>query len=103
MADKDLTQIGSITNTTASEATVRLPVVSDSNDVILLYEFPKKKTARIEFPAKPGREPYKINPAVTFTVDVDRQILRFIAEVPVGQWLALGWGWHMFDVDMLLL
>ena len=57
----------------------------------------------MEFTAKPGKPAYPINAAMTFAVDVEKQILRFIAEVPVGQWLALGWGWHMFSIDMLLL
>jgi hypothetical protein len=29
--------------------------------------------------------------------------MTYRAEVPVGQWLAIGWGWHMFDVDMFLM
>ena len=56
----------------------------EQNDVLKLYKMEPHKTARIEIPAKPGKPAYAINPAVTFAVDVDKQMLRFIAEVPKG-------------------
>jgi DOMON domain len=28
--------------------------------------------------------------------------LNFEAEVEPGTWLSVGWGWHMFDCDMVL-
>lgn len=29
--------------------------------------------------------------------------MDFALEVEPGMWLSLGWGWHMFDVDMVLV
>lgn len=60
-----------------------------------------KKLARIEFPPKKNKPDYPHpNPAVTFSFTPHTRTLHFRAEVPTGTWLSLGWGWHMFDVDM---
>ena len=73
------------------------------NNVLDQYHFDETNSFRIEIPAKPGKPSYKVNPAITFGLDIESQVLKFKAEVPVGKWLALGWGWHMFDIDMVLL
>jgi hypothetical protein len=62
-----------------------------------------RNLARIEFPAKEGKPAYEINPAMTFGVDIPTMTMTYRAEVPNGMWLAIGWGWHMFDVDMFLM
>ena len=40
---------------------------------------------------------------MTFGIDVGKGVMTFRAEVPSGTWLSIGWGWHMFDVDMFLM
>lgn len=40
---------------------------------------------------------------IDWDVKLDKLTLTFVAEIPEGFWFAIGWGWHMFDVDMILL
>jgi hypothetical protein len=61
------------------------------------------KYVRIEFPAKHGKPSYPLNPAMTFSYDPATKQMSFVGEVPVGTWLSIGWGWHMFDTDMFLM
>lgn len=69
--------------------------------------FPNGKSARLEFPAKPGKPAYEINPTALFGIDWDYKhealAMIFTVEVPVGMWFAIGYAWHMFDVDMFLM
>jgi hypothetical protein len=40
---------------------------------------------------------------MTFQFDPSTNMLSFIGEVPVGTWLSIGWGWHMFETDMFVM
>lgn len=40
---------------------------------------------------------------MTFSFDSKKGTIKFVGEVPVGTWLSIGWGWHMFDTDMFLM
>lgn len=58
---------------------------------------------RIELPRRTFNSRYRDIPAIAFLFNPETKIITFIAEVPVGMWLSIGFGRHMFETDMILM